>query len=64
MLYVVQRSDCARFRLAGDLDPAYARAFDTARAAGVEMLCHGTRITTEGVWLDGALPVDAAPQAR
>jgi sugar fermentation stimulation protein A len=64
MLYVVQRSDCARFRLAGDLDPAYARAFDTARAAGVEMLCHGTRITTEGVWLDGPLPVDAAPQAR
>lgn len=64
MLYVVQRSDCARFRLAGDLDPAYARAFDAARAAGVEMLCHGTRITTEGVWLDAPLPVDAEPQAR
>jgi sugar fermentation stimulation protein A len=60
----VQRTDCARFRLAGDLDPAYARAFDAARVAGVEMLCHGTRITTEGVWLDAPLPVDAAPQAR
>jgi sugar fermentation stimulation protein A len=63
MLYVVQRSDCGRFRLAGDLDPAYARAFDAARAAGVEMLCHGTSITCDGVRLSGVLPVDPALQA-
>jgi len=64
MLYLVQRTDCARFRLASDLDPAYARAFDKARHAGVEMLCYGTTITREGVWLDKALPVDPGPQAR
>ena len=57
MLYLVQRTDCARLRLAGDLDPAYARAFAAARAAGVEAVAHATRITTEGVWLDRALPV-------
>ena len=49
MLYVVQRTDCTRFRLAADLDPAYARAFAAARAAGVETIAHGTRITPEGV---------------
>lgn len=58
MLYVVQRTDCAGFRLAADLDPAYAAAFAAARAAGVEALAHGTRIDREGVWLDGPLPVD------
>ena len=63
MLYLVQRTDCGRFRLASDLDPAYARAFDAARAAGVEVLCHATTISTAGVWLDSALPVDPAPQA-
>ena len=57
MLYLVQRTDCARFRLAGDIDPAYAAAFDRARAAGVEMLSFGTRISTDGVWLDTAIPV-------
>jgi sugar fermentation stimulation protein A len=62
MLYLVQRTDCARFRLAADLDPAYARGFDAARAGGVEMLCFGTEISREGVWLDAPLPVDPAPQ--
>jgi hypothetical protein len=48
MLYVVQRTDCARFRLAPDLDPGYASAFDAAREAGVEMMCHGTEISPDG----------------
>jgi len=64
MLYVVQRTDCTAFRLAGDLDPGYARAFDAARAAGVMMMAHGTSITAEGVRLVGEMPVDAAAQAR
>jgi sugar fermentation stimulation protein A len=63
MLYVVQRTDCARFRLAPDLDPAYARAFDAARDAGVEMLCHGTGIATTGIVLGRGLPVDPARQS-
>ncbi|EAR50639.1 sugar fermentation stimulation protein A [Oceanicola granulosus HTCC2516] len=63
MLYLVQRSDCARFRLAGDIDRTYARAFDAARSAGVEMLCYGTRIDAGGVALGRRLPVDPAPQA-
>jgi sugar fermentation stimulation protein A len=64
MLYVVQRTDCTGFRLASDLDPAYALAFDAARDAGVEVLCHGTEITPAGITLTGPLPVDPAPQAR
>jgi sugar fermentation stimulation protein A len=57
MLYLVQRSDCGRFRLADDLDPGYARAFREARAAGVEALCYGTGIGLHGVTLGSRLPV-------
>lgn len=64
MLYLVQRTDCARFRLAGDIDPAYARAFDTARAAGVEMLAYGTRIDRNGITLTSAIAVDPTPQSH
>lgn len=59
MLYVVQRTDCGRFRLAADLDPAYAAASDAARAAGVEILCHACTISPEEIRLDRALPVPA-----
>jgi sugar fermentation stimulation protein A len=51
MLYLVQRTDCDRFTLAGDIDPAYAKAYVAARTAGVEVICYGTRISPEGVWV-------------
>jgi sugar fermentation stimulation protein A len=56
MLYLVQRTDCARMRLASDLDPGYARAFAAARAAGVEAVAHATLITPWGVALGPPLP--------
>lgn len=36
MIYMIQRNDCLHFQLCGDLDPAYAAAFNVAREAGVE----------------------------
>jgi sugar fermentation stimulation protein A len=58
MLYLVQRTDCDRFRLAADLDPAYAAAFAAAREAGVEAIAHRCRIDCEGIALAEALPVE------
>ncbi|MGB0659270.1 MAG: DNA/RNA nuclease SfsA [Mangrovicoccus sp.] len=61
MLYVVQRTDCTRFRLAADLDPAYASGFVAARAAGVEALCYGTDISPEAIKLTSGLPICDIP---
>jgi sugar fermentation stimulation protein A len=58
MLYLVQRTDCARLRMAADLDPGYAAAFAEAAARGVEMLCYDTAIDTAGVRLGRPLPVE------
>ncbi|MFW8594167.1 DNA/RNA nuclease SfsA [Cribrihabitans neustonicus] len=54
MLYLVQRTDCDRFALAADIDPAYAAGFEAAAAAGVERLVLCTRITPESVEIAGA----------
>lgn len=56
MLYLVQRGDCTHFSLAEDIDPAYARAFASARAAGVEALCYSATITREAIVLASPLP--------
>ncbi|MVO15336.1 DNA/RNA nuclease SfsA [Parasedimentitalea huanghaiensis] len=55
MLYLVQRTDCQRFQLAADIDPAYAAAFDQAQAAGVERLIYSTNISPEEITLGAAI---------
>lgn len=49
MLFVIQREDCSRFRLCGDLDPVYAAAFARARAAGVEAYAIGCQISISDI---------------
>ena len=58
MLFLVQRTDCARFKLARDLDASYAAAFDLASVNGVETLCFDTEITPAGVCFGKMLPVE------
>lgn len=56
MLYLVQRSDCDRFALAADIDPAYAAAFDRAQAAGVERLIYTTRLSPQEITIGAPIP--------
>ncbi|MDA0221919.1 MAG: DNA/RNA nuclease SfsA [Proteobacteria bacterium] len=62
MVYLVQRTDCIRFRLAADIDPSYAAAFTRASDAGVEMLCLATEISPYGMLVAGLLPIDPPQQ--
>ena len=54
MLYLVGRSDCTQFRVARDIDPAYAEAEARADAAGVEFRVYATRLGPDGITLDPA----------
>lgn len=58
MLYLVQRSDCDRLRLAADCDAAYAAAFVAARSVGVEAVAYGCAIERHGVTLAEAIAVE------
>jgi sugar fermentation stimulation protein A len=57
VLFVAQRGDCRAFRVAGDLDPAYNRALEAARAAGVEALCYACEVNEAGIDIARSLPL-------
>lgn len=49
MLYVIQRNDGDRMKLAEDLDPNYVAAFRRAHAAGVEALALRCNVTPKSI---------------
>ncbi len=49
MLYLVQRGDCDRFAIAGDIDPTYAEELHRAMGSGVEAICYDCQIDTTGI---------------
>lgn len=58
MLFVIQIGSSTTFALARDIDPAYGRAFDKARGAGVEAIAYTCRIDREGIILAGSVPIE------
>src|SRR5882724_3488153 len=57
MLFLVQIGSARSFVLARDIDPAYGRAFDAARAAGVEALARRCQVTQDGIDVAEAIHV-------
>jgi len=57
MVYLSQIGSARTIGLARDLDPAYGRAFDRARAAGIEAIGLVCRIDPEGIEVAGLVPM-------
>jgi len=57
MVYLIQRSDCTEFRLAADIDPAYAAALDSALYNGVEAVCYGCNLNNNEIIVSQRIPI-------
>ncbi len=57
MLYLIQIGSARCFKLARDIDPAYGKAFDAARAAGVEAIAYRCGISREGIEVVEPVPI-------
>jgi sugar fermentation stimulation protein A len=58
MLFLIQIGSARRFKLARDIDPAYATAFDAARQAGVEAIAYRCRVSCEGIEVASPVPIE------
>jgi sugar fermentation stimulation protein A len=60
MLYFIQiggpQSSVKSFGLAPDIDPGYVKAFELAKAAGVEAIAYCCKITPDGIEIDRKVP--------
>lgn len=60
MLFVIQRNDCTRLKICGDLDPGYGRAFTRAIARGVEAYAVSCRLNPREIAPERLIPIDEA----
>ncbi len=58
LLFIIMRTDVILVRPEESIDPEYARLLRAAVAQGVEVMAYQTRITTEGIILKNAVPVE------
>jgi sugar fermentation stimulation protein A len=49
MLYLIQRNDCKFFKIADDIDKEYAKEFNNALKAGVEVICIDTILSKDAI---------------
>lgn len=65
MVFLIQRGDVDRFRLAREIDPAYAAAFERAVEAGVDMAALRCAVGPDGITATGTIPIiDLTADAR
>jgi len=57
LLFIIQIPSADRFAIARDLDPAYAAAFERARAAGVEVLAWRCDVDLDGIEIATPVPI-------
>jgi len=49
MLYVIQRDDCDKFKIAKDIDPTYAENLSKAIKQGVEVFCYDCKFSKKDI---------------
>ncbi|MCI9865683.1 DNA/RNA nuclease SfsA [Rhizobium skierniewicense] len=63
MLYLIQRGDCDRLRICGDLDPVYSAAFQRAMQRGVEAYAIKCSISSREIVANEMVAIDDGHQA-
>ena len=57
LLYLIQRDDCHKFKLAEDIDPEYCKILKKAVKKKLNILCYDCKFSTKGIKLNKKLKI-------
>jgi sugar fermentation stimulation protein A len=57
VLFLIQRTDCNSFKIAGDIDNEYLLGFKKALKLGVKMLCYDCKLSNEEIKLNKQIKI-------
>jgi len=55
LLFVIQRTDCIKFKIAKDIDPIYSKTLIKAVKNNVEILCYDCKFSSKGIILNNKI---------
>ena len=55
LLFVIQRNDCEKFKIADDIDPIYAKTLIKAVKNNVKILCYDCKFSSKGIVLNNKI---------
>jgi sugar fermentation stimulation protein A len=58
LLFIIQIASAERFAIARDIDPAYAEAFERARAKGLQVQAWRCQVGVDGIEIAAPVPVE------
>jgi sugar fermentation stimulation protein A len=55
LLFLIQRNDCEKFKIADDIDPIYAKTLKKAVKNNVKILCYDCKFSPKGIVLNNKI---------
>jgi sugar fermentation stimulation protein A len=55
LLFLIQREDCNKFKIANDLDPVYSKTLIKAVKHNVKILCYDCKFSSKGIVLNNKI---------
>ena len=57
LIYLVQREDCNKFKIAKDIDPQYYKGFLKAKKNGVKFLCYSCKVDIKEIYVNKPIKI-------
>ena len=55
LIFVIQREDCTKFKIAEDIDPEYSKKLSNAMRKKLNVICYDCKFSSKGIILNNKI---------